>query len=479
MRVSTSFLHRTSVWLPLYSLFICFSPLANSAELPYQASREISSQQLIANQALPDLYSITPQTTLASGSTIDMVNAVQQAVSWHPSITQAVGKLFQQAANVDVAKAKYYPQVSAGMNNSYSNTYSHSGYSPAFQLSISQMLYDFGKVSSSVRAADAAVAQQQAQVMLSIDQVAHDTAAAVVQVQGYQRLVGMATQQLASLQHISDLIHQRNIEGASSLSDVVQTDTRIEGAQATLMQYQAALNRWKATLATYIGNQAVQGVTTDVPSSLNKACMVSTPDYRLVPTVLSAWAQANQAQAQVDNANANMLPTISFTPQVTHYLNNHYSGSQELDKTQYTAGINVEMPLYQGGGLSASRDAAAQSLAAANAAIQGAQLEAQQKLTTSQDEAFNLGQTLSVQLRQQALAEKTRDLYQDQYLQLGTRPLLDLLNVDQEIYQAQFSQAQTQAQLNTLQLDCMFSTGMTRAGFNLENRTIQGVTIRP
>lgn len=43
------------------------------------------------------------------------------------------------------------------------------------------MLYDFGKVSSSVRAADAAVAQQQAMVMLNIDQVAHDTAGAVVQ----------------------------------------------------------------------------------------------------------------------------------------------------------------------------------------------------------------------------------------------------------------------------------------------------------
>jgi adhesin transport system outer membrane protein len=33
----------------------------------------------------------------------------------------------------------------------------------------------------------------------------------------------------------------------------VQTDTRVEGAQSTLLQYQAALQRWKATLATYIG----------------------------------------------------------------------------------------------------------------------------------------------------------------------------------------------------------------------------------
>ncbi|MBT0731482.1 TolC family outer membrane protein [Rosenbergiella nectarea subsp. apis] len=439
----------------------------------------ISAQQMIGEDKLPDLYSVTPNGSVHNGQPLDMSAAVAMAVNWHPTITQAVGKLFEQSANVDVAKAKYYPQVNAGVNNGYSNTYTNKGYSPSIDISLSQMLYDFGKVSSSVRAANAAVAQQQAEVMLTIDQVAHDTASAVVQVQGYQQLVSMATQQLDSLKQIGDLIRQRNTEGASPLSDVVQTDTRIEGAQATLMQYQASLQRWQATLATYIGVEGVNRVTQDVPETLTRACAVQHPNYQLIPAVLAAWAGANQAQANVDNANAQMMPTISLEPEVTHYLNNHYSGSSELDKTQYTASIRMQMPLYQGGGLSASRDAAEQALSAANAAIKAAQLEAYQKLATSQDEANNLGQTLVIQQRQQALGEKTLGLYQDQYLQLGTRPLLDLLNVDQEIFQAKFSQAQTLAQLNSLQLDCLFSTGMMRSVFRLDNRRIQGVDIRP
>ncbi|MBT0718459.1 TolC family outer membrane protein [Rosenbergiella epipactidis] len=439
----------------------------------------ISAHQMIGEENLPDLYSVTPNGSVYNGQPLDMSDAVAMAVNWHPTITQAVGKLFEQSANVDVAKAKYYPQVNAGVNNGYSNTYTNKGYSPSIDISLSQMLYDFGKVSSSVRAANAAVAQQQAEVMLTIDQVAHDTASAVVQVQGYQQLVTMATQQLDSLKQIGNLIRQRNTEGASPLSDVVQTDTRIEGAQATLMQYQASLQRWQATLATYIGVQGVNRVTQDVPETLTRACAVQHPDYKLIPSVLAAWAGANQAQANVDNANAQMMPTISLEPEVTHYLNDHYSGSSELDKTQYTASIRMQMPLYQGGGLSASRDAAEQALSAANAAIKAAQLEAYQKLATSQDEATNLGQTLVIQQRQQALGEKTLGLYQDQYLQLGTRPLLDLLNVDQEIFQAKFSQAQTLAQLNSLQLDCLFSTGMMRSVFRLDNRRIQGVDIRP
>lgn len=213
----------------------------------------ISTQRLNDSQQIAG-YSedlINPESHLAGP--VDIATAVKSAVNWHPAITQQVSKLQEQVQKVDVAKAKYYPQVNAGMNNGYSNTYSDSGYSPSLVVSVSQMLYDFGKVSSSVRAADAAVAQQQAMVMLNIDQVAHDTAGAVVQMQGYQKLVKIAQAQVDSLKHIGDLIRQRNDAGATSLSDVVQTDTRVEGAQATLIQYQAALERWKATLATYLG----------------------------------------------------------------------------------------------------------------------------------------------------------------------------------------------------------------------------------
>ncbi len=44
-------------------------------------------------------------------------------------------------------------------------------------LSVSQMLYDFGKVSSSVRLRRSGRSAGQANVLLSIDTVAHDTAA--------------------------------------------------------------------------------------------------------------------------------------------------------------------------------------------------------------------------------------------------------------------------------------------------------------
>ena len=317
------------------ALFISLNPAFFAhAENSYLMPNDISSQRLTDSQQVAGYNEEIINSQSRISGPLDIKKAVKNAVNWHPAITQEVSKLQEMAQKVVVAKAKYYPQISAGMNNGYSNTYSDAGYTPSLVVSVSQMLYDFGKVSSSVRAADSGVAQQQATVMLNIDQVAHDTAAAVVQVQGYQKLVDIAKAQVDSLKQIGDLIRQRNDAGASSLSDVVQTDTRVEGAQSTLLQYQAALQRWKATLATYIGIGGIATVTDDLPQGMDAACAVSKIDYRSVPAVLAALAQAGQAQAQLDNANAQMLPTISLEPEVTHYLNDNYANSAVLNKTQ-------------------------------------------------------------------------------------------------------------------------------------------------
>ncbi|RLM28291.1 type I secretion protein TolC [Brenneria alni] len=440
----------------------------------------ISTGQIVARQQLPSLSGpVAPPVASKAPENLDINLAVARAVSWHPDIREAVGRLFEQSEAVNVARSQYYPQVSGGINNGITNTYSNSGYSPSLVLSISQMLYDFGKVDSQVRAANAGVAQEQANVLVSIDTVAHDTASAIVRVQGYQNLVKIARDQLAALNKISQLARQRNDEGASSLSDVVQSEARIEGARSTLLQYQANLDRWRATLASRLGWERIQGVNDDFPNSLRQACEGSEPDDRLIPAVLAAYARANKAQAQLAEASARMLPTISLQPEVSHYLNDRYANSETLDRTQYAAWVKVEMPLYQGGGLTASRNAAAHSLEAANAAVQTARLDARQQLTESQNEARSLARTLQIQARQQELGEKTRVLYQQQYLDLGTRTLLDVLNAEQEVFQARFTEQQTLIQLHQLQLDCLYSTGKMRSAFTLNNRTIQTVEIQP
>ena len=441
----------------------------------------LSSETLAADQMLPALDGSVAQLPLspAAPGTLTLNEAVDRAVNWHPSISEAVGKLLSQNEQIEVAKAKYYPQISAGMNNGYSNTYLDHGYRPALVLSISQMLYDFGKVASQVRAESAGAAEEQANVLLSIDSVAHETANTIVQVQAAQQMVETAEEQLVALNGIGKLTRQRNDEGATSMSDVVQTDARIEAARSQLAQYQADLDSAKASLMSMLGWNSLNAISNDFPQKLDGSCEQAKPDDRLVPAVLAAWAQANVAQANLDYANAQMTPTISLEPSVQHYLNDKYPSHDVLDKTQYTAMVKVEMPIYQGGGLTARRNAASHAVESAQSAIQRTRLEVRRKLLDSRSQSMSLASALQILRRQQQLSERTRELYQQQYLDLGSRPLLDVLNAEQEVYQARFAELQIQSQLRQLQLNCLYNTGTLRQAFALNNRRIQSVEIQP
>ena len=466
------------------TLVCCFYSSAGMAvwgERDPAEAAQISPKHLAPEDALPDMYD-THSAQPGARSAPDMLAlnaAVDRAVQWFPDIGSEVGKLFTASERINVARSKYYPQISGGINNSITNSYSDSGYSPSLVLSLSQMLYDFGKVDSSVREANSAMAQQQANVLLSIDKVAHDSAAAVVQVQGFQQLVQIAREQLEALETIGRLEKQRNDEGASSLSDVVQTNARIEGARATLTQYQASLERWRATLSSWLGWDSIASVDNGFPDALGKSCVRAKVNDALVPSVLAAQAQMAQAAAQLSGAEAQMKPTISLEPEVTHYLNDRYANHEQIDRTQYSAYVRVQMPIYQGGGLTAGRNAAKHSLEAAEAAVKTTRIEVRQQLLSAQNEALSLEQTLALQVRQLELNRRTQELYKEQYLGLGNRPLLDVLNAEQEVYQTRFMQQQTETQWRTLQLDCLYNTGLTRQLFGLENRSIQGVNIQP
>ena len=440
----------------------------------------ITPEGLAQQHELPSLdgSSSLPLNAPAPG-TLTLNDAVNRAVTWHPAINEAIGKLAGQSEQVNVAKSKYYPQVSAGVNNGYSNSYTDSGFSPSLVLSISQMLYDFGKVSSQVRAESAGVAQEQANVLVSIDNVGHDTATAMVQVQMWQQMVDIAKEQLDALSAVGHLTQQRNDEGATSMSDVVQTNARIESARSQLIQYQANLDSAQATLMSWLGWNNLNGISNDFPNKLSKSCDIDKPDDRLVPAVLASWAQASVAQANLDYANAQMTPTISLEPQVQHYLNDKYASHEVLDRTQYSAFIKVEMPLYQGGGLTARRNAASHAVEAAQSGVQRTRLDIRQKLMESRSQALGLMGAIQVLQRQEELSAQTRELYQQQYLGLGSRPLLDVLNAEQEVFQARFAQQQTLSQLHQLQLNCLYNSGRLRNAFGLEHRTIQSLEIQP
>ena len=88
----------------------------------------INTGLLSEEQELPSLNGrVAPVANKAAPGTLLLGDAVNRAVSWHPTISEAVGKLYEQSEQVDVAKSKYYPQVNAGMDGGYTHDGSDNG----------------------------------------------------------------------------------------------------------------------------------------------------------------------------------------------------------------------------------------------------------------------------------------------------------------------------------------------------------------
>ena len=66
-----------------------------------------------------------------------------------------------------------------------------------------------------------------------------------------------------------------------------------------------------------------------------------------------------------------------------------------------------------------------------------------------------------------ASIKTTRDLYREQYLQLGTRSLLDLLNAEQEYHSASFDRVESTYEVQRLAVECLYQSGRMGQVFDL------------
>src|SRR5690606_7567100 len=137
-------------------------------------------------------------------------------------------------------------------------------------------------------------------------------------------------------------------------------------------------------------------------------------------------------------ASAQTLPTLSLEGTAARALNAETHSGRKND---LTAMLNLSMPFYQGGGLRAQKRAASHALSAASEAINNVRLTAGQSLAEARNQAAGFQQRTNLLSERVDSIELTRDLYQDQYLELGTRTLLDLLNAEQEYQQSRITQA--------------------------------------
>lgn len=397
--------------------------------------------------------------------------AVREAVNWHPSVTEAIARLNEQAQEVDVAKAGYRPQISGGIGAGYDNL-GASRWQPRANLSASQMLFDFGKVKSAVAMADAGTRVSRADLLLAVDGLVRDTSYAIIEIQRDIALRQVALDQLASIRDINELVHHRYRLGATTRSDALQAQARVQAAEVALQEIEAEQARWESNLAYLLGRAAAPRVSLDPPVGLHGACDRGDPDWAMVPAVMQARAERDEALAALDRSRADRLPTVSIGANGGSDLFDPFS-----HRAEYSFGLNVSTPLYSGGARRARERGADYALRAADAAEARVRNEVGRQLAEAHRQVASLRSVAETLAARRDSMTETGRLYRLQYLDMGTRTLVDLLNAEQELHQVRFDLANTRFDIRRLEVSCLFHAGAQRDVYELSGMTIKGVTL--
>jgi len=169
-------------------------------------------------------------------------DAVKVVVQRNPEISQTLATLAAQNANIDVAKAGYYPQITGGVNTGDLTKKSARG-QQILALNATQMLFDFGKVKSGVNTEQAKLSLEQAKVLIKIDDISLDVAQTIINIQRYQKLIQIANQQISGIRRIQEMADLRANAGISSQADPVQAQSYLQSAQSALIAQQSFVLR--------------------------------------------------------------------------------------------------------------------------------------------------------------------------------------------------------------------------------------------
>lgn len=403
----------------------------------------------------------------------DWQSAIHLAVSHHPSISSSIATLESTGFGIEAASAGYLPAVKAGITSGRQQA---EGSGHIATVGLSQMLYDFGKTGSAVDQASAKYLRQQATVLEQIDAVIQQTALAMNEVYRYTQLVDNAKKQVKSLRGILNLTQLRAEAGASTRVDPVQAQARVEAAEAQQQDMEIKLQQEKYHLQSLLGQPVAEN---RLSAPLDLLPLIKRQSERVDlnknPTILVAQADIAVAQAELRSYKAQRYPTLSLEANTNKYIGDiaRYQTHSQYQNVY----LSLSSTLYQGGALVAQERASARALEAARAMIDSKKLELTDRQRNYFQSMMGLQRNISLLTKRMKTITETRVLYREQYLSLGNRNALDLLNAEQEISRAEQDLINAHRDLWASSVNYIVLAGIAREAFNFNNQVVQGLRI--
>ena len=399
----------------------------------------------------------------------DLWNVYQLALKNDPTFAQAQANYEAALENKPIARAGYLPNVGLnasrniqrsngsepfgfGPNGPIQGNYDSNNYSTAYSIQITQPIFNWAAWET-IKQADASVAQAQAQYLAAQQDLIVRTATAYFNV--------ITARDTLAADHAATEANAKQLEqtkvkyqvGMSAITDVQNAKAAYDQSVATEIAAQQQVINAEESLRAITGQPVgeLQQPPADMPLRApdpdNTTQWVATA-LKQNPNLMAAQAAAAVAASLVSIKRAGHYPTLDLTLQHTKNQNNNdFSalGSQfnELSDTNGTVlGLQLSVPIFSGGSVSAQVTQAERQYDAAQDQVQLVTRQTEQQARTAYLGVLT-GISQVKALRQSVKSNETSLQGMETGMRVGTRTIVDVLLARQNLVTAQTNFAQS------------------------------------
>ncbi|MDP5240150.1 TolC family outer membrane protein [Uliginosibacterium sp. 31-16] len=325
-----------------------------------------------------------------------------------------------------------------------SNYFNH----PGAALQLRQLLFDGGATRNDIKRLGFAKATRYYELLQTADDIAYESARAYLDVQRYRQQSELAKDNWAIHKELYDQISTRVQAGVGRRVDLEQAGGRLALAQSNWLTDTSNLHDVGARFERIVGEAPpVLAEAPDLTKQMPEDKQVLTEALRNNPGFMAAVSNLRSARAQTDVRRAANAPTVEFRASTGVERNRSgVDGNYQNGVAQIVMNYN----LYRGGADSARIQQAKELY---NAAIDGREKscrDIRQTTTIAVNNVRKQREQLRYLNQHLISTEKARDAYRQQF-DIGQRTLLDLLDTENELFQAR--RAYTNAQYDLKQAE--------------------------
>ncbi|WP_219861312.1 TolC family outer membrane protein [Vreelandella piezotolerans] len=401
-----------------------------------------------------------PSTLYAPGMT-DLNTTIQQTIVSNPQVNAAWNNFSAAGSDVRVAQGNYLPSidVTAGVGRQDQQNDGRGSYSSDFaELTLTQMVFDGFATRSEVERLNRTRLIAYFELLGASETVALEAFETYLDVLRFREMVRLAQDNYREHQRVFSQIEERALSGAGRGVDLEQISGRLALAESNLMTEASNLHDVTARYQRIVGELPPQNMSPapsladELPSDVSEAVRMAfegNPDFH------AAIENIAVQRAEQNAARAAFMPRLDIQGRTgTNNQDDSIAGRSDEHSIQLVASMN----LYRGGSDSAAFEAATTRI---EQAVNQREVACTNVRQTTQI-AYNDTQRLNEQLRylndHRQSIDRVRGAYQQQF-DIGQRTLLDVLDSENEYFEASRAYANAEFDLTLAQARTLAAMG--------------------